>query len=68
MYQEEDDEKSFEFLQLGFDHENDTEDIPENLDPVALNQMPFKSALSPDEERQQQELNAIVQESGEDLV
>jgi len=60
MYQDEEDEKSFEFLQIKYDHENDTEDIPENLDPIALNQMPFKSSLSPDEEKQQLELNAIV--------
>jgi len=52
MYQEEEDEKSFEFLQLGFDHEADTDDIPEGLDPIALNQVPFKSQLSPEEEKQ----------------
>jgi hypothetical protein len=43
MYQDEEDEKSFEFLQVHYDHENDTEDIPENLDPITLSQMPFKS-------------------------
>jgi len=68
MYQDEEDEKSFEFLQIKYDHENDTEDIPNGLDPIALSQAPFKSSLSPDEEKQQAELNAIVQESGEDLV
>jgi hypothetical protein len=68
MYQDEEDEKSFEFLQIKYDHENDTEDIPNGLDPIALSQVPFKSSLSPDEEKQQAELNAIVQESGEDLV
>ena len=36
MYQEEEDEKSFEFLQIKYDHENDTEDIPNGLDPIAL--------------------------------
>lgn len=68
MYQDEEDEKSFEFLQIKYDHENDTEDIPNGLDPITLSQVPFKSSLSPDEEKQQAELNAIVQESGEDLV
>ena len=68
MYQDEEDEKSFEFLQIKYDHENDTEDIPNGLDPIALSQVPFKSSLSTDEEKQQAELNAIVQESGEDLV
>ena len=43
MYQDEEDEKSFEFVQVHYDHENDTEDIPENLDPITLGQMPFKS-------------------------
>jgi hypothetical protein len=52
MYQDEEDEKSFEFLQIKYDHENDTEDIPSGLDPITLSQQPFKSSLSPDEEKQ----------------
>jgi hypothetical protein len=43
MYQDEEDEKSFEFVQIRFDHENDTEDVPEGLDPIALAQAQFKS-------------------------
>jgi hypothetical protein len=52
MYQDEEDDKSFEFIQIKYDHEADTDDIPEGLDPIALNQVPFKSALSPEEEKQ----------------
>jgi hypothetical protein len=38
MYKDEEDEKSFEFLQMNYEHENDTEDIPQGLDPIALAQ------------------------------
>lgn len=38
MYQDEEDEKSYEFLQLQYEHEHDTEDIPDGLDPIALSQ------------------------------
>ena len=37
MYQDEEDEKSYEFLQLRFDHDGDTDDIPDGLDPIPFN-------------------------------
>lgn len=34
MYNQEEDEKSFEFVQ--YEHNDDTEDIPDGLDPIVL--------------------------------
>lgn len=33
---EEEDDKSYEFVQTNFDHEQDTEDMPDNLTPAGF--------------------------------
>lgn len=33
-YENEEEESSYEMVQLGFDHEADTDDMPEGQDPV----------------------------------
>lgn len=35
-YAQEEEAKSFEFLQTGYDHDADTDDIPDGLDPVSF--------------------------------
>ena len=67
-YADKEEADSFEFVQTGYDHEDDTEDIPAGLDPIDLGQVVSKSALAQKTEKVMAEVDAIVGESGEDYV
>jgi hypothetical protein len=40
MYESEDAEKSFEFMQLNFNHESDADDVDTGLNPLNLGELP----------------------------
>ena len=68
-YQQKEDDESYEFVQLKFNHENDTEDMPTGLDPIDLSQAKeVKSAYQLAEEAKMEEVNAIIRESGDDSL
>ena len=66
-YNQKEDDASYEFLQLHFDHENDTDDMPTGLDPIDLSQSSqVKTAYQLAAEAKEAEVNAIIRESGDD--
>ena len=66
-YNQKEEDASFEFVQLHFDHENDTEDMPSGLDPIDLAQGgQVKTAYQLAAEEKEAEVNAIIRESGDD--
>lgn len=68
-YNQKEDDESYEFVQLKFNHENDTEDMPTGLDPIDLSQAKeVKSAYQLAEEAKMEEVNAIIRESGDDSL